>query len=164
MSDIESSATVTVPSYPKDKVIEIYGLLGGTIGGLFLWLTMIVPNALLGNNSLVGPEVFNITNIYFITIFNMICLIGLIGFLLILSMFFGFILGSIPSLLTGYILANTKTYRSYKGFLISLVTGSLIGFTFLSLLDLLDLPFIIRVLTGGVSAVVTGLIALPKHQ
>ena len=72
MSNIESNATVMVPSYPKDKVIESYGLLGGAVGGLFLWLTMIVPNALLENNSLVGPEVFNITNIYFITIFNMI--------------------------------------------------------------------------------------------
>lgn len=125
---------------------------------MFFWLTMVVPDILLENNSFGVSEVFNITNIYFVTTFNMVWLIGLS---LILYVFFGFILGLIPSLFTGYILANTKIYRSYKGFLVSFATGSLIGFTFLSLLDL---PFIIQVLTGGISAVITGLITLPKYK
>ena len=39
MCDIESSATVTVPSssYPKGNVIGLYGLLGGVVGGLILF-------------------------------------------------------------------------------------------------------------------------------
>ena len=42
MSKVDSNDTVTVINYPKGKVIGIYGLLGGAIGGLILISYIIV--------------------------------------------------------------------------------------------------------------------------
>ena len=38
MSKVDINATITVPNYPKGKVIGTYGLLGGVVGGLILFL------------------------------------------------------------------------------------------------------------------------------
>lgn len=156
MSDIDIGATVS--SYPKGRVINQYAQFGGALGGIFLWLIIAVPDVLFNDYDFDAPEIFNITNVYFITVFNVV---WLLGFALIFYIIFGFILGLLPSLFTGWILAQVNAYRNYKGLLISLMTGGFMGFAFLSLLDL---PFIMQVLTGGISAVITGLIALPKHK
>ena len=158
MSKVDINATITVPNYPKGKVIGTYGLLGGAIGGIFLWLSVAVPDVLFNDYNFGAPEMFNITNVYFITAFNVV---WLLGFALIFYIIFGFILGLLPSLFTGWILAQVNAYCNYKGLLISLITGGFMGFAFLSLLEL---PLIMQVLTGGISAVITGLVALPKYE
>ena len=157
MSDIEFS-TIKAPSYPKGKVINQYAQFGGALGGIFLWLSVAVPDVLFNDYNFGGSEIFNITNAYFITVFN---IVWLLGFALIFYIIFGFILGLLPSLFTGWILAQVNAHCNYKGLLISLITGGFMGFAFLSLLEL---PLIMQVLTGGISAVITGLIALPKYK
>ena len=132
--------------YPKREVINQFVQFGGAIGGLFIWLTVVLPNILFKNNGLNVVDVLNTT--------------WLLGLSIVFYIFFGFILGLLPALLTGWIVAQINVYRSYIGLLTSLVIGSFIGFTFLSVIEL---PLIIQILTGGVSAFITGLTILPKH-
>ncbi|MBE0405729.1 hypothetical protein ACT3TI_02470 [Psychrobacter sp. AOP22-C1-22] len=146
----------TRSNYPKGKIINQYAQFGGALGGTFLWLTIAVPDVLFNDHDFGAPEVLNITNVYLITVFN---IVWLLGFALIFYVVFGFILGLLPSLFTGWILAQVNAYRNYKGLLISLITGGFMGFAFLSATEL---PFIIQVLTGGVSALILALFALPK--
>ena len=133
--------------YPKREVINQFVQFGGAIGGLFIWLTVVLPNILFKNNGLNVVDVLNTT--------------WLLGLSIVFYIFFGFILGLLPALLTGWIVAQINVYRSYIGLLTSLVIGSFIGFTFLSVIEL---PLIIQILTGGVSAFITGLTILPKHR
>lgn len=142
--------------YPKKKVINQYAQFGGVVGGTFLWLTIVVPDVLFNANSFGESEVLGITNVYFTTVFNMV---WLLGFTLIFYVIFGFILGLLPSLFTGWILSQIKAYRSYKGLIISLVVGGFMGFTFLSVTEL---PFIIQALTGGISALILAIFVLPR--
>ena len=133
--------------YPKREVINQFVQFGGAIGGLFIWLTVVLPNILFKNNGFNVVDVLNTT--------------WLSGLSIVFYIFFGFILGLLPALLTGWIVAQTNVYRNYIGLLTSLVIGSFIGFTFLSVIEL---PLIIQILTGGVSALITGLTILPKHR
>lgn len=133
--------------YPKREVINQFVQFGGAIGGLFIWLTVVLPNILFKNNGFNVVDVLNTT--------------WLLGLSIVFYIFFGFILGLLPALLTGWIVAQINVYRNYIGLLTSLVIGSFIGFTFLSVIEL---PLIIHILTGGVSALITGLTILPKHR
>ena len=133
--------------YPKREVINQFVQFGGAIGGLFIWLTVVLPNILFKNNGFNVVEVLNTT--------------WSLGLSIVFYIFFGFILGLLPALLTGWIVAQINVYRNYIGLLTSLVIGSFIGFTFLSVIEL---PLIIPILTGGVSALITGLTILPKHR
>ena len=133
--------------YPKREVINQFVQFGGAIGGLFIWLTVVLSNILFKNNGFNVVDVLNTT--------------WLLGLSIVFYIFFGFILGLLPALLTGWIVAQINVYRSYIGLLTSLVIGSFIGFTFLSVIEL---PLIIPILTGGVSALITGLTILPKHR
>ncbi len=133
--------------YPKREVINQFVQFGGAIGGLFIWLTVVLPNILFKNNGFNVVDVLNTT--------------WLLGLSIVFYIFFGFILGLLPALLTGWIVAQINVYRNYIGLLTSLVIGSFIGFTFLSVIEL---PLIIQILTGGVSALITGLTILPKHR
>lgn len=133
--------------YPKREVINQFVQFGGAIGGLFIWLTVVLPNILFKNNGFNVVDVLNTT--------------WSLGLSIVFYIFFGFILGLLPALLTGWIVAQINVYRNYIGLLTSLVIGSFIGFTFLSVIEL---PLIIQILTGGVSAFITGLTILPKHR
>ena len=133
--------------YPKKEVINKFIQFGGALGGLFLWLTMALPNILIKANSFSAVDALNAALV--------------LGLLLIFYIAFGFLLGLLPSLFTGWILAQLNVNHSYKGLFISLVVGSVIGFAFLSMMEL---PLIIKILTGGVSALILGWSVLPKHQ
>ena len=133
--------------YPKREVINQFVQFGGAIGGLFIWLTVVLPNILFKYNGFNVVDVLNTT--------------WLLGLSIVFYIFFGFILGLLPARLTGWIVAQINVYRNYIGLLTSLVIGSFIGFTFLSVIEL---PLIIQILTGGVSALITGLTILPKHR
>ena len=132
--------------YPKRDVINQFVQFGGAIGGLFLWLTMALPAMPIKANSFSAVDALNTAL--------------LSGLSLILYIAFGFLLGLLPSLFTGWVLAQMNINYSYKGLFISLVVGSVIGFAFLSVIEL---PLIIQILTGGISALILGWSILPKH-
>lgn len=132
--------------YPKRDVINQFVQFGGAIGGLFLWLTMALPAMPIKANSFSAVDALNTAL--------------LSGLSLILCIAFGFLLGLLPSLFTGWVLAQMNINYSYKGLFISLVVGSVIGFAFLSVIEL---PLIIQILTGGISALILGWSILPKH-
>ena len=132
--------------YPKRDVINQFAQFGGAIGGLFLWLTMALPAIPIKANSFSAVDLLNTAL--------------LSGLSLILYIAFGFLLGLLPSLFTGWILAQMNVNNSYTGLFISLVVGSVIGFAFLSTIEL---PLIIQILTGGISALILGWSILPKH-
>ncbi|WLP94526.1 hypothetical protein [Psychrobacter sp. M13] len=132
--------------YPKRDVINQFVQFGGAIGGLFLWLTMALPAMPIKANSFSAVDALNTAL--------------LSGLSLILYIAFGFLLGLLPSLFTGWVLAQMNINYSYKGLFISLVVGSVIGFAFLSVIEL---PLIIQILTGGISALILGWSILPRH-
>ena len=151
MNGIESSATVTVPSYPRGKVIGLYGLLGGAIGGLITASYIIVLSVIEGRSSL--QDIPN-----FITI-------------LAVSSVFGLPVGLLPALLTGYIAYKLEFYFDSIRKVLPLFTIGFVG-TFLCIvwfmLEAYSVDSIINIMLicciGGASAIVTGLIALPKHK
>jgi hypothetical protein len=151
MSNIESSATITISNYPKGKVIGLYGLLGGAIGGLIATSFIIVFSVIEGSVSL--QEIPD---------FIKILAVGTV---------FGFPLGLLPALLTGYSAYKLEIYFDSMRKVLPLFT---VGFmsTFLCIVwfmlksDSIDSVVNIMLIccVGGASAIVTGLIALPKHQ
>ncbi len=132
--------------YPKRDVINQFVQFGGAIGGLFLWLTMALPAMPIKANSFSAVDALNTAL--------------LSGSSLILYIAFGFLLGLLPSLFTGWVLAQMNINYSYKGLFISLVVGSVIGFAFLSVIEL---PLIIQILTGGISSLILGWSILPRY-
>ncbi|MCH1783164.1 hypothetical protein [Psychrobacter glaciei] len=152
MSDIESSATVTVPSYPKGKVIGLYGLLGGVVGGLILFLYIAI-----GMSIDIGIPLRD--SLLFVKVAPAF----------ILSGFFG---GLLPALLAGYIVSKFKIYFNSVAKVIPLfIIGFMSTFSFVVWFMIGDgsvnssmTSDILFCCNGGVSAIITGLIALPKHK
>lgn len=152
MSDIEISTAVTVTSYPKDKVLEKYFLFGGVMGGVVLIPILLVISIIEGKS-------FRLVDIFGVFIITIVFAIA------------GFIFGSIPALVTGLIICRFKIYFNSIIKIIPLFT---IGFfsTFICMIWLtLNRSFIDMILAyypfyciGGLSAVVTGWFALPKHK
>ena len=153
MSDIESKATVTVPSssYPKGNVIGLYGLLGGAIGGLIIPLCISVLSVIEGSASIQDvPDFIK---------------------MLAAGAVFGFFLGLLPALLTGYSAYKVEIYFDSIRHVFPLFA---IGFmsTFLCIvwfmLESYSIDSVIGIVLfcciGGASAIATGLIALPKHK
>ena len=151
MSDIEISATATASSYPKAKVIGTYGLLGGAIGGLIVCLYMIVMLVIDGN--IFRQELTDI--------FKML-LASIVG---------GFFFGLLPTLVAGLTICKLKIVFDS---ILKIVPLFFIGFfsTFIfSVWIIATDVFLEKIifglvfsLIGGASAVITGLIALPKHK
>ncbi|MBF4489862.1 hypothetical protein IOD06_08175 [Psychrobacter sp. N25K4-3-2] len=147
MSDIEFS-TVKAPSYPKGKVIGIYGLLGGAIGGFIVFLYMLVIDGNIFRQELTD-------------IFKML-LASIVG---------GFFFGLLPTLVAGLTICKLKIVFDS---ILKIVPLFFIGFfsTFIfSVWIMLDeivsekiISALLFSLIGGASAVVTGLIALPKYK
>lgn len=151
MSNIESSSIVTISNYPKGKVIGLYGLLGGAIGGLITASYIIVLSVIEGRSSL--QDIPN-----FITI-------------LAVGSVFGLPVGLLPALLTGYSAYKLEFYFDSIRKVLPLFT---IGFvsTFLCIVWFIlksnSIDSVVNIMLvcciGGASAIVTGLIALPKHK
>lgn len=151
MSDIEISAAVTVSSYPKGRVIGTYGLLGGAIGGLIVFLYMIVMFVIDGN--IFRQELTDI--------FKM----------LLASIAGGFFFGLLPTLVAGLTICKLKIVFDS---ILKIVPLFFIGFfsTFIfSVWIIATDVFLEKIifglvfsLIGGASAVITGLIALPKYK
>ena len=147
MSDIEFS-TVKAPSYPKGKVIGIYGLLGGAIGGFIVFLYMLVIDGNIFRQELTD-------------IFKML-LASIVG---------GFFFGLLPTLVAGLTICKLKIVFDS---ILKIVPLFFIGFfsTFIfSVWIIATDVFLEKImfglvfsLIGGISAVITGLIALPKYK
>lgn len=145
-------SSTTVFSYPKEKVIESYFLFGGAIGGSLLALSIIV-DTIFARFSLETLNPF--TSVFTIAIFA-----GM-----------GFILGLPPSLVTALILCRIKIY--FDSFS-KVLTIFIIGFISTSIFAIWPiyfdhsenkiLSFLLLNSVGGLSAIITGLIALPKHR
>ncbi|MGP9636119.1 hypothetical protein [Psychrobacter sp. AOP3-A1-26] len=152
MSDIEISATATVTNYPKGKVIGVYGLLGGAIGGLIVFLYMIVMFVIDGN--IFSQELTDI--------FKML-LASIVG---------GFFFGLIPSLIAALITTKFKIYFDLKLeeivslFFIGLFSAFIYIVWFTVDKEFMDavVGTILFCCVGGTSAVIIGWFALPKHK
>ena len=151
MSSIESSATVTVINYPKGKVIGIYGLLGGAIGGLIL-ISYIIVITIVKESISVNDALDFIK-------------------MLAAGAVFGFFLGLLPAFLTGYCASKLEIYfdsirKVFPLFIIGFTSTFLCIVWFI--LESASIDSVIGIVLfcciGGASAIVTGLIALPKHK
>ena len=148
MSKVDINATVTVTNYPKGKVIGVYGLSGGAIGGLIVFLYMLVIDGNIFRQELTD-------------IFKML-LASIVG---------GFFFGLLPTLVAGLTICKLKIVFDS---ILKIVPLFFIGFfsTFIfSVWIIATDVFLEKImfglvlsLIGGASAVITGLIALPKHK
>lgn len=128
-----SEISVVESSYPTGKVIIIYLLFGGPIGGVILIAFMLVGS-------------FNLRDFYLI-------FIGLV---------FGFVFGVIPATITGFLIAGFKFYRTFKELFWSAIIGACTTIV-VTVFIVSDVSFVVfRLLIGATSAVLTGLFALPK--
>ena len=152
MSKVDINATITVPNYPKGKVIGTYGLLGGVVGGLILFLYIAI-----GMSIDIGIPLRD--SLLFVKIAPVFILAG----------FFG---GLLPALLAGYIVSKFKIcFNSVAKVLPLFIIGFISTFLFVVWFMIGDgsvnssmTSDILFCCNGGVSAIITGLIALPKHK
>ncbi|MDN6275105.1 hypothetical protein [Psychrobacter sp.] len=151
MNDIESSTTATVPSYPKGKVIALYGVLGGAVGGLIIASYTSVRSVIER-----GASIHEVADIIVV---------------LSVATVFGSILGLLPALLTGYIAYKLELYfDSIRKVLPLFVIGFMCTFlcVFWYILGSYSTDSAINIILicciGGTSAIVTGLVALPKNK
>ena len=152
MSKVDINATITVPIYPKGKVIGTYGLLGGVVGGLILFLYIAI-----GMSIDIGIPLRD--SLLFVKIAPAFILAG----------FFG---GLLPALLAGYIVSKFKIcFNSVAKVLPLFIIGFISTFLFVIWFMIGDgsvnssmTSDILFCCNGGVSAIITGLIALPKHK
>ncbi|WP_045453899.1 MULTISPECIES: hypothetical protein [Psychrobacter] len=148
MSKVDSNDTVTVTNYPKGKVIGVYGLSGGAIGGLIVFLYMLVIDGNIFRQELTD-------------IFKML-LASIVG---------GFFFGLLPTLVAGLTICKLKIVFDS---ILKIVPLFFIGFfsTFIFAVWIIETDvFLEKIifglvvsLIGGASAVITGLIALPKYK
>lgn len=148
MSKVDSNDTVTVTNYPKGKVIGVYGLLGGAIGGLIVFLYMLVIDGNIFRQELTD-------------IFKML-LASIVG---------GFFFGLLPTLVAGLTICKLKIVFDS---ILKIVPLFFIGFfsTFIfSVWIIATDVFLEKIifglvfsLIGGASAVITGIVALPKYE
>lgn len=132
--EFESNEKLVVENnYPTGKVILMYLLFGGPIGGAFLM-------------SLVLLESFALEDFY----------------LVFAGLFLGFIFGVIPATLAGFLIASFKLHRNAKGLLWSAIIGACTTIVVATSIahDIEGVTFMM--LIGVVSAVLTGLFALPR--
>ena len=152
MSDIEISATATASSYPKAKVIGTYGLLGGVVGGVILFLYIAI-------GMLIDIGIPLRDSLLFVKIAPAFILAG----------FFG---GLLPALLAGYIVSKFEIYfhsvaKVFPLFIIGFISTFLFVVWFMigdGSVNSSMTSDILFCCNGGVSAIITGLIALPKHK
>ena len=152
MSKADINATITVPNYPKGKVIGIYGLLGGVVGGLILFLYIAI-----GMSIDIGIPLRD--SLLFVKIAPAFILAG----------FFG---GLLPALLAGYIVSKFEIYfhsvaKVFPLFIIGFISTFLFVVWFMigdGSVNSSMTSDILFCCNGGVSAIITGLIALPKHK
>ena len=152
MSKVDSNAEITLPSYPKAKVIGTYGLLGGVVGGLILFLYIAI-----GMSIDIGIPLRD--SLLFVKIAPAFILAG----------FFG---GLLPALLAGYIVSKFKIcFNSVAKVLPLFMIGFISAFLFVVWFMIGDgsvnssmTSDILFCCNGGVSAIITGLISLPKHK
>lgn len=152
MSKVDSNAEITLPSYPKAKVIGTYGLLGGVVGGLILFLYIAI-----GMSIDIGIPLRD--SLLFVKIAPAFILAG----------FFG---GLLPALLAGYIVSKFEIYfhsvaKVFPLFIIGFISTFLFVVWFMigdGSVNSSMTSDILFCCNGGVSAIITGLIALPKHK
>ena len=152
MSKVDINATITVPNYPKGKVIGTYGLLGGVVGGLILFLYIAI-----GMSIDIGIPLRD--SLPFVKIAPAFILAG----------FFG---GLLPALLAGYIVSKFEIYfhsvaKVFPLFIIGFISTFLFVVWFMigdGSVNSSMTSDILFCCNGGVSAIITGLIALPKHK
>ena len=152
MSKVDINATITVPIYPKGKVIGTYGLLGGVVGGLILFLYIAI-----GMSIDIGIPLRD--SLLFVKIAPAFILAG----------FFG---GLLPALLAGYIVSKFEIYfhsvaKVFPLFIIGFISMFLFVVWFMigdGSVNSSMTSDILFCCNGGVSAIITGLIALPKHK
>ena len=135
--------------YPISRIMNKYQLYSGGIGGLIVAMITLVT-------SLTDGSGFNSLVIILVTL---------------LSLLFGSILGYFPALLAATIICKLKIYfdsllSGFKIFTIGLVSTFICIFWLLLGDSPTDMLFIVTSLCmiGGVSAVITGWIALPKNK
>ena len=152
MSKVDINATITVPNYPKGKVIGTYGLLGGVVGGLILFLYIAIGMSIdIGIPLRDSPLFVKIAPAF------------------ILAGFFG---GLLPALLAGYIVSKFEIYfhsvaKVLPLFMIGFISTFLFVVWFMIGDDSVNSSMTSDILfccDGGVSAIITGLIALPRHK
>ncbi|MGP5175782.1 hypothetical protein [Psychrobacter immobilis] len=152
MSKVDINATITVPIYPKGKVIGTYGLLGGVVGGVILFLYIAI-----GMSIDIGIPLRD--SLLFVKIAPAFILAG----------FFG---GLLPALLAGYIVSKFEIYfhsvaKVFPLFIIGFISTFLFVVWFMigdGSVNSSMTSDILFCCNGGVSAIITGLIALPKHK
>ena len=152
MSKVDINATITVPIYPKGKVIGTYGLLGGVVGGLILFLYIAI-----GMSIDIGIPLRD--SLLFVKIAPVFILAG-------------FFRGLLPALLAGYIVSKFEIYfhsvaKVFPLFIIGFISTFLFVVWFMigdGSVNSSMTSDILFCCNGGVSAIITGLIALPKHK
>ena len=152
MSKVDSNDTVTVTNYPKGKVTGIYGLLGGVVGGLILFLYIAI-----GMSIDIGIPLRD--SLLFVKIAPAFILAG----------FFG---GLLPALLAGYIVSKFEIYfhsvaKVLPLFMIGFISTFLFVVWFMIGDDSVNSSMTSDILfccNGGVSAIITGWFVLPKHK
>lgn len=152
MSKVDSNATITVPSYPRGKVIGVYGLLGGVVGGLILFFYIAI-----GISIDIGIPLRD--SLPFVKMAPTFILVG----------FFG---GLLPALLTGYIVSKFKIYFNSVAKVFPLfIIGFMSTFLFVVWFMIGDgsvnssmTSDILFCCNGGVSAIITGWFVLPKQK
>lgn len=147
--------------YPKEKVILLFTLLGGMVGGfifgLGIMLVFIIDNIINNKNILTVNSFVEL-------------LLSLLNFSLV-----GLFIGGIPAFLTGLYLAITEFIIINKKYYLSLLlTGGIVTvFTLLILIILMitnegitdwsaTLILLIIFLIGGLSSMICGKLFLPK--
>ena len=152
MSKVNNNATITVPGYPRGKVIGVYGLFGGMVGGLILFLYIAI-----GMSMAIGIPLRD--SLLFVKMAPAFILAG----------FFG---GLLPALLAGYIVSKFKIYFNSVAKVFPLfITGFISTFLFVMWFMIGDgsvnssmISDILFCCNGGVSAIITGWFVLPKHK
>lgn len=139
----------TLSIYPRNKILAIYGLLGGAIGGLIYSSSITMLFLVEGDLSLQElPDVIK---------------------MLLALVFFGFSIGLLPALLAGFVIGRLQIcFDSIKKIVPLFVIGFISTFIFMIwfALDENAITFTTSILSfcciGGISAVITGWFALPK--
>ena len=152
MSKVDINATITVPIYPKGKVIGTYGLLGGVVGGLILFLYIAI-----GMSIDIGIPLRD--SLLFVKIASAFILAG----------FFG---GLLPALLAGYIVSKFEIYfhsvaKVFPLFIIGFISTFLFVVWFMigdGSVNSSMTSDILFCCNGGVSAIITGWFVLPKQK
>lgn len=149
--DDNSQFITVVSNYPTGKVIITYALLGGAIGGLIVFLYVVVASVIKQDIPVDPLPLYTKTFIGCAAI--------------------GAILGLVPALLMAYSACKFEIYLDSLRKVIPVFAMGFISTFICTVWFMLDQSFTeaIKAITvlgciGGVSAIITGFIALPKHR